>query len=430
MVTAIIGCQWGDEGKGKVVDLLSQNADVVVRVQGGANAGHTVVVSGTQYILHLIPSGILNPSAICVVGHGVVIDPATLIAEIELLKKLGVKLEKRLFISNRAHLVMPYHKTLEKLKEEAAQGKKIGTTGRGIGPAYMDKAARSGIRVVDLLKPAQLKQKIADNIAFTNKILEGVYHVPELDAEAIAADYLKFDEQIDPYITDTGALLNQFLKEGKRIIMEGAQGTMLDMDVGTYPYVTASNTTAGGASTGSGIGPTKIDKVVGIAKAYTTRVGEGPLPTELPPEEVGKLREKGKEFGATTGRPRRCGWFDAVVVRFACEVNGVDELVVTKLDVLDEFPNIKICTGYRHRGELLKYFPADLEILSEVEPVYEECAGWQTDTTLAKSIADLPPKAQEYLNRLEALLDTRITLVSVGADREQTITRTLDAARA
>jgi len=423
MVTAIIGCQWGDEGKGKVVDLFSQEADVVVRVQGGANAGHTIVVDGTQYILHLIPSGILNPKAVCIIGQGVVIDPAVLIGEIALLTKLGVDLRKRLFVSNRAHLVMPYHKVLEKLKEEEAKGGKIGTTGRGIGPTYMDKAARSGIRVVDLLKPERLKEKIVQNINAVNRILNGVYHAPEMEAEAIAQDYLKFDTEIDPFITDTGALLNQFLREHKRVIMEGAQGTMLDIDVGTYPYVTASNTTAGGVCTGSGIGPTKIDKVVGIAKAYTTRVGSGPLPTELPEAEGNRLREKGKEFGATTGRPRRCGWFDSVVVRFASEVNGVDELAITKLDVLDDLPKIRVCTGYKHQGKLLKYFPADLEILGEVEPAYEELLGWEADTVSARSFGELPPNAQKYLNRLEALVGVPIRLVSVGADRLQTISR-------
>lgn len=422
MVTTIIGCQWGDEGKGKVVDLLSQQADVVVRVQGGANAGHTVVVGDKQYILHLIPSGILNPKAICVIGHDVVIDPATLIEEMEVLKKLGVRLEGRLYISNRAHLVMPYHKTFDQLKEKNG-AQKIGTTGRGIGPTYMDKVSRAGIRVVDLLKPEQLKEKIVRNMLFVNKILHTVYEAPEMEAEAVAKEYLEFDKKIDPFITDTGALLNQAVREGKNIIIEGAQGAMLDIDVGTYPYVTASNTTAGGATTGSGIGPTKIDKVIGIAKAYTTRVGEGPLPTELPEEEGNALREKGKEFGATTGRPRRCGWFDAVVVKFACEVSGVDELVITKLDVLDNLPAIKICVGYEHQGTLLKYFPADLEILEESKPVYEELPGWQTNTESVKQFSELPKNAQQYLTRLERLTGVPITLISVGAERNQTITK-------
>ena len=365
MVNIILGCQWGDEGKGKIVDYLAQDADIVVRFQGGANAGHTVVVGEKQYILHLIPSGILNSETVCVIGHGVVVDPATLLAEIELLKKLGVDLDRRLLISNRAHLVMPYHKTLDQVREKAATDNKIGTTGRGIGPTYMDKAARTGIRVVDLLKPDKLREKIIRNLQYVNQLLGNVYHVPEMEAEAIIKEYLAYDAALDQYITDTEAYLAQAVRDGKKIILEGAQGSLLDMEVGTYPYVTSSNTTAGGACTGSGIGPTKIDKVVGVVKAYTTRVGEGPLPTELPETEGKALRERGKEFGATTGRPRRCGWFDAVVVRFATEVSGVDELVITKLDVLDDLSKIKICTGYRRKGSALKYFPADLDTLGE-----------------------------------------------------------------
>lgn len=421
MVTVILGAQWGDEGKGKVVDLMSQDADIVVRVQGGANAGHTIVVGGQQYVLHLIPSGILHSKTICVIGHGVVIDPAVLFEEIELLKKLGINAKGRLFISNRAHLVMPYHKTLDQLKEKNAASGKIGTTGRGIGPAYMDKAARIGIRVVDLLKPALLKAKITANISFVNQMLEGVYHVPEIDADAIVRQYLEYDQQMDEYITDTAAYLHQAVRENKKIIMEGAQGALLDLDLGTYPYVTSSNTTAGGASTGSGIGPTSINSVIGIAKAYTTRVGSGPLPTELPEAEGNVLREKGKEFGATTGRPRRCGWFDAVVVKYACEISGVSELVITKLDVLDDLKTIRLCTGYRFDGKILKYFPADLELLSSVEPIYEDLPGWQTPTTGAKHFEDLPAAAQAYIQRIEKLISVPVKLISVGAERNQTI---------
>ncbi len=428
MVTTIIGCQWGDEGKGKMVDFLSQEADIVVRVQGGANAGHTVVLNGAQHILHLIPSGILNPSTACVIGHGVVIDPATLIEEIDLLNNLGIHLQGRLFISNRAHLVMPYHKLFDQLKEKTANHK-IGTTLRGIGPAYMDKVSRSGIRVVDLLKPERLREKIAENIKYVNKILNGVYHEPEMETASIIREYLEFDKKIDAYITDTEAYLNQALKENKEIILEGAQGAMLDIDVGTYPYVTSSNTTAGGAATGSGLGPTKIDKVLGVIKAYTTRVGEGPLPTELPEAEGEKLRERGQEFGATTGRPRRCGWFDAAVAKFAAAVNGVDELVVTKLDVLDNLPSIKICSGYRHQGEILKYFPADLEILAEAEPIYEQVPGWQSRTAGVRDFSELPAAAQAYLNRLEELIEVPINFISVGADRLQTIERPHEYAR-
>src|SRR3989344_5807929 len=424
MVTVIIGCQWGDEGKGKMVDFMSQDADMVVRVQGGANAGHTVVANGQQYILHLIPSGILNPKTVCVIGHGVVLDPKVVVEEIALLKSLGVSVEGRLKISNRAHLVMPYHKVLDRLKEEAASaatGSKIGTTGRGIGPAYMDKAARTGVRVVDLLKPEQLKKKILENIAFVNKVLEGVFNAPEIEAQAIMDEYLAYDKELDSYITDTGALVNQAVRDGKKIVIEGAQGALLDVDLGTYPYVTSSNTTAAGAATGSGIGPSKIDKVIGIVKAYTTRVGGGPMTTHMLGETGENIRQVGKEFGATTGRPPRCGWFDAVVVRFAGEASGVDELVITKLDVLDQMPSLKICSGYRYEGELQKYFPADLDILSGAEPVYEEMPGWQAPTTDIKEFSELPAAAQNYLNRLEALVGVPIKLVSVGADRMQTI---------
>lgn len=374
-----------------------------------------------KFVLHLIPSGILRDGVSCVIGNGVVIDPVALLEEIDLLKSLGIDLKNRLHISNRAHLVMPYHKTLDQLREQNAGGKKIGTTGRGIGPAYMDKAARTGIRVVDLLKPELLKQKIIANIEFVNKMLNGVYHAPEIEADQTVQQYLTYDKLMDEYITDTGAYLQQALKENKKILMEGAQGALLDLDLGTYPFVTSSNTTAGGAPTGSGIGPSKIDHVIGIAKAYTTRVGSGPLPTEFPEALGEQVRQKGGEFGATTGRPRRCGWFDAVVVRYACEISGVDELVVTKLDVLDDLPTLKICTGYRHEGQMLKYFPADLEILAEAEPVYEELPGWQSQTSNAKRFSELPPKAQAYVTRLEELTGVKVKLISVGAERNQTI---------
>ncbi|MEK7583290.1 MAG: adenylosuccinate synthetase [Patescibacteria group bacterium] len=377
MVKVIIGCQWGDEGKGKVVDLMSQDADVVVRVQGGANAGHTIVAGDQKFVLHLIPSGILNPKTVCVIGNGVVIDPDALSEELELLKKLGVDVTGRLLISNRAHIVTVEHKQQDQKNEQSAS-RKIGTTGRGIGPAYRDKVSRVGVRVVD---------------------------------------FMKKDHRFDAFIADTGAYLNQAIRDKKKIIMEGAQGALLDVDHGTYPYVTSSNTTAGGASTGSGIGPTKIDHVIGIAKAYTTRVGEGPLPTELPEAEGNALREKGHEFGATTGRPRRCGWFDAVVVRYACDINGIDELVITKLDVLDYLPVIKICVGYKDQ----KYFPADIDMLAAAEPVYEDLPGWQTSTTSVRRFEDLPAAAQAYIQRMETLIGVPVKLISVGAERNQTI---------
>ncbi|MEK7615804.1 MAG: adenylosuccinate synthetase [Patescibacteria group bacterium] len=371
MVTVIIGAQWGDEGKGKVVDLLSAKADIVVRVQGGANAGHTIVVDGKKHILHLIPSGILHKKVICVIGNGVVIDPEVLEEEIELIKKLGLDVDKRLLISDRAHIVSAEHKE----RDVRDSQKKIGTTGRGIGPAYMDKVGRTGLRTVD---------------------------------------FIKKDKRFGKYVTDTSAYLNKNLK--KRIIMEGAQGAMLDVDFGTYPYVTSSNTMAGAASTGSGIGPTKIDKVIGIVKAYTTRVGNGPLPTEFPDELGEQIRQKGNEFGATTGRPRRCGWFDAVVVRYACQVSGVDECVLMKLDVLDDLETIRICTKYKDYDS----FPADF---SEIEPIYIDVPGWQSDTSKIKKFEKLPKQAQAYIKRLETLIGVPIKLISVGAERNQTITR-------
>jgi len=381
MVQIIIGAQWGDEGKGKIVDLMSQNADIVVRVQGGANAGHTIIVDGTKFVMHLIPSGILHPKTICVIGHGVVIDPEVLLQEIELLKKAGISVEGRLFVSNRAHIVLPKHKEADKRNEQSAS-KPIGTTGRGIGPAYSDKVSRVGLRVVD---------------------------------------FIKTDHRFDGFVADTSAFLNQAIRDKKNIIIEGAQGALLDIDLGTYPYVTSSNTTSGGACTGSGIGPTKIDEVIGIAKAYTTRVGEGPFPTELLDEQGNQLRERGKEFGATTGRPRRCGWFDAFVVRYACEVNGVDEIVMTKLDVLDNFKTIKICTGYEYNGKQLASFPADIEILTKVMPVYEELPGWQTNTAGITDFEKLPTQAKRYLQRIEELIGVKIGMISVGAERNQTI---------
>ncbi|MFA6171347.1 MAG: adenylosuccinate synthase [Patescibacteria group bacterium] len=420
MITVILGCQWGDEGKGKIVDYLAGKADLVIRAQGGANAGHTVVIEGKKYIFHLIPSGILNLKTISIIGNGVVIDPETLLEEINLLKKLGFDPAGRLFISNRAHLVMPYHKMIDQSKEKNSKGK-IGTTGRGIGPAYMDKICRTGIRAAEFLNPDGLLKKIRANIEFANQLLKKIYNEDELDAEKVAADYLNYQKEISPFIADTGAMANRAVKEKKEILLEGAQGAMLDIDLGTYPYVTSSNTTAGGAVTGSGIGPKSIDKILGVVKAYTTRVGEGPFPTELEGEEAEKLRKKGDEFGATTGRPRRCGWFDSVVSRYACEMSGVDELIITKLDVLDELAVIKICTGYNYKGEKLEFFPADIDILKNVEPIYEEFSGWQTDTTGVREFAALPEAAKKYLNRLEELSGARVKYISVGPDRSQTI---------
>lgn len=422
MVTAIIGCQWGDEGKGKVVDFLAPRADFVVRAQGGANAGHTIVLADKKYVLHLIPSGILHPGTKCVIGHGVVIDPDAFREELLFLRGAGIVPEGRLMVSNRAHLVLSYHKLLDQLKEKSAE-KKIGTTGRGIGPAYVDKAARTGIRVCDLFRDAELARKVAANAAAVNVLLEHLYRAPAVDAEKILADCRAFRDLVGPFVADTDLLVADALAEQKEIIVEGAQGALLDLDMGTYPYVTSSNTTAGGAATGSGIPPTKFGNVVGIVKAYTTRVGEGPFPTEFDAEMGSRIREKGKEFGATTGRPRRCGWFDAAVVRFAVRTNDVREIALMKLDVLDGEERIKICTGYRWEGALLPSFPADLETLSACEPVFEEMAGWQKDISSARAFGDLPQEAQEYVRAIEALSGAPVKWVSVGPDRGQTITR-------
>jgi len=420
-VQIIVGAQWGDEGKGKIVDLLSEQADIVARYQGGANAGHTVVIGSAKFILHLIPSGILQPNTICVIGNGVVIDPAALLHEIELLAKQGVQMQGRLLISHRAHLVMPYHKLLDQSKEETETQKKIGTTGRGIGPAYVDKAHRMGIRIVDLLDAETLKEKIGQNLQEKNAILSAVYGKAPFDAEAILQEYRQFDEQIDPYVTDTSRYLNQAIAANKMILCEGAQGALLDVDFGTYPYVTSSSPTSGGACIGLGIGPTKIDAVMGVIKAYTTRVGLGPFPTEIHGEPGEQLRSLGHEYGATTGRPRRCGWFDAVVANYAAQINGIDSWALTKLDVLDTFAEIKLCVAYRYRGKELKTFPAEIHILENCEPVYETFAGWQESTAKARRFDELPRAAQKYLNAVQQITGIPIRIISVGSDRQQTI---------
>jgi len=422
-VQVIVGAQWGDEGKGKIVDLLSERADIVARYQGGANAGHTVVIRGAKFILHLIPSGILQPDTTCVIGNGVVIDPAALLHEIEILKNQGVQVQGRLLISQRAHLVMPYHKLLDQSKEETATQKKIGTTGRGIGPAYVDKAHRMGIRLVDLLDAETLKEKIGQNLQEKNAILSAVYGKAPLDAEAILQDYCRLGEQMAPYVVEASHYLNQAIDDGKTILCEGAQGALLDMDFGTYPYVTSSNPTSGGACTGLGIGPTKINEVMGVTKAYTTRVGMGPFPTEISGEPGEQLRALGHEYGATTGRPRRCGWFDAVVANYSAQINGIDSWALTKLDVLDTFAEIRLCVAYRYRGKELKTFPAEIHILENCEPVHETFRGWQESTANARRFDELPRAAQEYLNALQKITGIPIRIISVGSDREQTIVR-------
>lgn len=418
-VTILVGSQWGDEGKGKIVDILSENYDIVARYQGGANAGHTIQIGENQFILHLIPSGILREGVICVIGNGVVIDPKALLEEIDLLKSNGYNIDGRLFISQNAHLIMPYHKLLDSISERGK--KKIGTTGRGIGPCYIDKYARKGIKIIDLLNPDALAEKIKSNIEEKNAILQNVYGNAGLDVDQIIEEYTAFDKEIDPYIKDVPTYLNNAIDEGKSVLMEGAQGALLDVDHGTYPYVTSSNPTSGGACTGTGIPPTKITDVFGIVKAYTTRVGMGPFPTELTDETGENLRKWGAEFGATTGRPRRCGWFDAFLVKYSCMINGISNAAITKLDVLSNFDEIKVCVGYEYKGKKLKSYPTTESILSEVTPIYETLPGWKEDITKAKSIDDLPSETKDYLKFISEASGFEIDIVSVGPRRSETI---------
>jgi adenylosuccinate synthase len=418
-VEVIVGAQWGDEGKGKIVDMLSEHADIVARYQGGANAGHTVCIDDKQYVLHLIPSGIFHPHITCVIGNGVVIDPVALMDEVTQLEHAGINISGRLLISHNAHLIMPYHKLLDTIREQSPN--KIGTTGRGIGPAYIDKFMRTGIRIVDLLDRDMLAKKLTANIEEKNRILTRVYGETRVDVDAIISEYQEFDKQIDEYITDTSLYLNQQLKNGKRVIAEGAQGALLDVDHGTYPFVTSSNPTSGGACTGLGIPPTSITAIDGIVKAYSTRVGNGPFPTELRDTVGERLRTIGQEFGATTGRPRRCGWFDAVAVRYSAMVNGIERIAVTKLDVLNAFDEIKICTGYEFLGKKLKTFPTDVQSLEHITPVYETFEGWNTQLSHISTYSALPGMARRYVEALAEMTGTRLWMVSVGPRRDQTI---------
>ncbi len=422
-VTIVVGGQWGDEGKGKIVDLLSKQADIVARYQGGANAGHSIVLKGERYVLHLIPSGILHPQTTCIIGNGVVLDPEVLFEEIDFLASKGVSVSGRLLISHRAHLIMPYHKLLDHAQEDQSNLEKIGTTGRGIGPAYVDKVNRSGIRIVDLLDQDTLIHKIQQNIDQKNQILEKIYQRSRLDAEKIMEQYLSFDKKMDSFITDTSIFLDDAIRSQKKILVEGAQGTFLDIDFGTYPYVTSSSPIAGGACIGLGIGPTRVDRVIGIVKAYTTRVGHGPFPTEFSEQMSQHMRELGGEFGATTGRPRRCGWFDAVMVRYAARINGLDCLALTKLDVLDTFNEIKICVAYHLGQKRILNFPADLKSLEQCDPEYLTVPGWKVSTQHARTYHDLPENAKRYIELLETMIGIPIAIVSVGPDREQTIFR-------
>lgn len=416
----IVGTQWGDEGKGRITDYLAQKAHMVVRYQGGNNAGHTVKVDDQEYRLHLIPSGILHQNKICVIGNGVVIDPISLVEEINDLKNRGINVDN-LKISDRAHLIMPYHKLLDSLSEDRRGEDDIGTTRRGIGPAYMDKAERTGIRVIDLMDRDIFEAKLEANLKAKNYLLERVYGRNGLNKEEILDKYLSSIEVLKDYVTDTSVVIYNALKEGKNVLFEGAQGTLLDIDHGTYPYVTSSHPISGGVCIGAGIGPTFIDKVIGVVKAYTTRVGKGPFPTELHDDTGNYIRERGYEYGTTTGRPRRCGWLDVVIIRYAIRLSGLTSIAITKLDTLSGLDVVKICTGYKYKGRIINDFPASLKVLGECEPVYEEMEGWKEDITGIRCYDDLPPNAKNYLNRITELCDIDISFISIGPKRSQGI---------
>lgn len=416
----VVGCQWGDEGKGKIVDLLASDADIIARFQGGANAGHTIVIGENKYILHLIPSGILQPNKICCIGNGVVMDPFAFIEELKFLTKKDIDYAGRLFISPAINLVLPYHKLIEAQQEEARGSKSIGTTLRGIGPAYVDKVARLGIRIVDLFAPDRLKERLELQRTMKRAVLDGSTDA-RADLDKIYRELLDIAHVFEPMMIDLSHFINQSCKEGKSVLYEGAQGAMLDVDLGTYPYATSSNTTTGGALTGLGIGPGAIDEVIGVVKAYTTRVGAGPFPTELEDKTGKKMQDQGDEYGASTGRPRRCGWLDLVALRHAARVNGVNRIAVTKLDVLDNFEEINVCVGYELNGQKIDQLPLDFADLISVKPIYRTFPGWMCTTTGLEKFDLLPPNTQEYLNFIAADLDVLIGLVSTGAKREETI---------
>ena len=422
MNTIVVGLQWGDEGKGKLIDILAEKSDCIVRYQGGNNAGHTVVVAGKSHIFHLIPSGILHKGKVCFIGNGVVIDPAALLKEIEELDKEKIDYKGRLKISSQAHLIFPYHRILDGLRE-TRRHLRIGTTGRGIGPCYADKVARCGIRVCDLYNKKLFARKLKDNLLEKNDIFKRVFSHKGFAFKDIYEQYLGYARRLKTMVSNVPIELGQAQEQGKSILFEGAQGSFLDIDFGTYPFVTSSSATAGGACIGSGVSPTKINKVIGVVKAYTTRVGEGPFVTEFKKPLNDLIREKGREFGSTTGRPRRCGWFDAVMAGFSCLINGASELAVMKLDVLDELETVKICVAYKYKGKTFKEFPYDLEVLEKARPVYEESPGWQRDISGARHYAELPKNARVYLERLQEILKVRISYVSVGSKREETIVK-------
>jgi len=423
MNLVVVGAQWGDEGKGKLIDILSEGVDITVRYQGGNNAGHTVIVGDKEYVFHLIPSAILRPKKVCVIANGVVIDPKALLEEIDDLKKRGLPMTgAQLKIAANAHVVMPYHRVMDQLRE-GKRANKIGTTGRGIGPCYSDKVGRMGIRVIDLLNPTVLKAKLADNLNEKNDIFVKVYGFKNYDFSEIYNEYIKFGKRLKPYICDTALFLDQAVKANKKILFEGAQGTFLDIDFGTYPFVTSSNATTGGVCSGTGVPPTKIGQVVAAFKAYTTRVGEGPFPTEFDKVMNECIRSKGHEFGATTGRPRRCGWFDAVLARYSVIINGATQLAIMKLDVLDELEEIEIATSYKYKGKVYKDYSHDLDVLTHAKPVYEKWPGWKSSTRQIRQYKKLPVAARRYIERLEELLGVPIKYISVGSKRDEIIVR-------
>lgn len=420
-VAVVVGMQWGDEGKGKIIDLLAEETDVVARYQGGHNAGHTICFDGKQYVLHLIPSGIFHPDKLCVIGNGVVLDPGALIHEMKQLEEAGISLEDRLVISDRANIILPYHGATDQSRESDQQFQKIGTTGRGIGPSYADKIARSGVRAGDFADEVRLREKLKANFEEKKKILKCLYDYDLPEFEGMWQKLMGYRDVILKFMGDTHVILQDRIADNQRILCEGAQGTMLDVDHGTYPFVTSSNSTSGGACTGLGISPPQIDRVIGVAKAYTTRVGEGPFPTELKDGAGEKLRKDGHEFGSTTGRPRRCGWFDAVVARYGIRLNGIQAIVMTKIDVLDSFEVIRVCTGYKYKGKLYTDMPADADVLENCEPVYTEFEGWMEPTLGIDTLEKLPKKARIYLDGLEKILGVGFLFLSTGPDRDQTI---------
>lgn len=418
----VLGAQWGDEGKGKMTDFLAESSDVIVRFQGGNNAGHTVIVGENEYKLHLIPSGVLYKDKLNIIGNGVVLDPKAFFEELDYLEKAGIKVSpEQLIVSDRANVIMPYHKVLDKLKEEARGKNNIGTTGKGIGPCYTDKAERSGIRVSDLINPVVLKEKLKETIVSKNDIITKVYNGEELNFDTIYEEYVELGKRLKSFVADSSVRIYDAIKSGKKVLFEGAQGMLLDIDYGTYPFVTSSNTTAGGVCSGVGIGPTMISGAVGVAKAYTTRVGKGPFPTELDNETGEWIRQKGGEFGVTTGRARRCGWLDLVILKTSARVSGLTDLVVTKIDTLAGLDKIMVCVGYKFEDKVIDYFPASLEDLAKCEPIYEEFEGWDDSVADARSYDEIPENAKKYLKRIEKFTGVPISIVSVGPKRDQTI---------